>query len=219
MTTLETVGHWRDTLEDIRTWYPLITDTMYQISSKPLDLSGIRATAEPPLPGGDALVLTCAWARDATHTDDTPHPAQIIIESAEAIDRYQGHTEQHYTFATAWERNHDAVPWLHANGYLDGWGAGISAAHHRLQALVGETPPKEEPEPDDITQMGHLIPAGTMLTRDEAEHFWPDQLDTTAWDRLRQRAKYHREQGENIPPRRYPVDWIRHEIEARLTSV
>lgn len=209
MTALETVGRWQDMLEDIRSWYPTINDTMYQISSKPLDLSGIRATAEPSMPGGDALVLTSGWARDATYDDDTPHPAQIIIESAEAIDRYQGHAEQAYSFDTAWHRNHDAVPWLHANDYLDGWGAGISAAHHRLQALVGETPPKEEPEPDDITQMGHLIPAGTMLTRDEAEHFWPDQLDTTAWATLRKRAQRARADGAQIPPRQYPVDWIR----------
>lgn len=213
MTALEIVGHWQDTLEDIRTWYPQITDTMYQISSRPLDLSGIRATAEPPLPGGDALVITAAWASDATHTDDTPHPAQIIIESAEAIDRYQGHAEQQYTFATAWERNYQAVSWLHANGYIDRWGKGINAAHHRLQSLIGDEPSKPQPEPEDITQTGHLIPSEVMLTRTEAEHFWPDALDNTSWAMIRKRTQRARQRGEEIPYGKYPVDWIRDTME------
>lgn len=213
MSALEIVGHWQDMLERIRTWYPQITDTMYQISSQPLDLSGIRATAEPPMPGGDALVITAAWSPDATYDDDTPHPAQIIIEAAEAIDRYQGYGEQQYTFATAWERNHEAVPWLHANGYLDGWGEGIAAAHHRLQSLIGDEPSKPEPEPADITKMGHLIPSDVMLTRTEAEHFWPDALDNTNWAMIRKRAQRARKRGHEIPYGKYPVDWIRDTLE------
>lgn len=209
MSALEIIGHWQDMLEEIRTWYPQITDTMYQIRSQPLDLSGIRATAEPPLPGGDALVITSAWARDATYDDDTPHPAQIIIENAEAIDRYQGYSERTYTFATAWHRNHEAVPWLHANGYIDAWGEGITAAHHRLQSLIGDTPSKPEPEAEDITKMGHLIPSNVMLTRTEAEHFWPDTLDNTRWAMIRKRAQRARERGHEIPYGKYPVDWIR----------
>lgn len=218
MTALEIVGHWHVKLEEIRTMYPRINDTMYQITSRPLDLTGIRSTAEPPMPGGDALVITAGWARDAEHADDTPHPEQIIIESAEAVDRYQGHAEQRYTFDTAWHRNYEAVPWLHANGYLEGWGEPISSAHYRLASLLGDAPDKPSPPPADITKMGHLIPAGTHLTRDQAERFWPGTLEDKQWNRLRQRAKYHRDIGEEIPDRHYPVDWIRHEIAQHLTS-
>lgn len=207
-------------LEQIKWWYPQVTDTILTVSSQSLDLTGIPSTGEAPMPGGDALAMIGPWSPGYDEPDALPHPAQIVHEWA---DRWRTATRTPTPAGAKWAA-HLAIlqantAWFVRQDSSGEFRADIRAVHGRLQAITGNAPDKPQPEPTDITTMGHLIPEHVTLTRDEAEHFWPGKLDTKAWDRLRQRAKYHREKGENIPPRRYPVTWIREEITPHLTSV
>lgn len=212
---LNQIARYRNRLDDIRTWRGQLTDIMLTVSAYSMDLTGIPSTGETPMPGGDALAMMGPWARDAEHGDDLPHPDQVLREWMETIAEHPSPR----SWAECWRWHWDNTQHILGTPWADQWRHDIDALRGRLQALAGEAPEKEQPEPDDITQMGHLIPEGVTLTRHEAEHFWPGKLDTKAWDRLRQRAKYHREKGENIPDRKYPVTWIREEIAPHLTSV
>lgn len=209
----------RDKLGEIRYWYPQLADTMFTISGYSMDLTGIPSTTETPLPGGDALAMLGPYSTGYTEPDDLPHPAQVIREWA---NRWREATRAPEPVAAKWSA-HLAILEANTGWFIRQDRAGefrsdIRAVHARLQHLTGDAEPKPEPEPDDITQMGHLIPDDVMLTRDEAEHFWPHALDNRAWGNLREKARYHRERGMDIPSRKYPVQWIRDAIASDLTS-
>lgn len=218
------VDYWRNILNAIDRMTTEIPDTMLTISSYAMDLAGPATSTEPPLPGGDALVLTGPWASDATHGDDTPHPAQTIIEWCERIRAHRGSpatARPRYIEALRYLR--DETPWILESAAAETWCADIEAVHGRLRALC---PPEVDDRHDstpleeaiDLTALADQIPGDKMLSRDEAEHFWPSSLDTTAWAALRKRAQRAREEGHDIPYRRYPVDWIRDTMARRACA-
>ncbi|WP_087483551.1 hypothetical protein [Brachybacterium massiliense] len=218
------VDYWRNTLNAIDRMLTEIPDTMLTISSYAMDLAGPSTSTEPPLPGGDALVLTGPWASDATHGDDTPHPAQTIVEWAHTI--YDAHgtiPTARLRYAEALRYLRDQTPWILESPWTTAWRDDIEAVHGRLRALVpAEVDDRHDSTPleetIDLTAMADLIPEDKLLTRDEAEHFWPNRLDPTAWATLRKRAQRAREDGHNIPHRRYPVEWIKDTLARRVCA-
>ena len=189
--TQNTINHYRNRLTDIRDWIPQLTDTMLTISGYSMNLSGVTANSSPQLPGGDALTMLAPYSDGNLEPDDTPHPAQIIIEGAHAIDRAQARGTREYTFAEAWARNHTAIPWLHANGHLQAWAEEIDALWNRLGRLTGNIEkPAPTTWPGHITEYADQIPDHTKLTLQEADHFWPG---------IHTRIRTQRSRGQTTP--------------------
>lgn len=218
------VDHWRNILNAIDRMLTEVPDTMLTISSYSMDLAGPSSSTEPPIPGGEALVLTGPWASDASVGDDTPHPAQTIVEWAHTIHDAHGAVPTaglRYTEALRYLR--DQTPWILESPWAPAWREDLEAVHARLRALVPaevddrhDSTPLEAPI--ELAALADHIPGDQLLTRDEAEHFWPSAIDSTAWAALRKRAQRARESGRHIPPRHYPVAWIRDTLAQRACA-
>lgn len=225
MTDQAAIDHWRNRLNAIDRMLTEAPEQHITISSYSMDLAGPTKATEPPLPGGDILDITGPWALNATYGDD-PTPRQVIAEWCMTIRRDRtGQDQPIPRHAEALRYLRDETPWILDSPWADHYQADIDNAHARLRALIPRVIEEDEPhddstppEPIDITTLGHLIPDDVMLTRDEAEHFWPHVLDNRAWGNLREKARYHRERGMDIPSRKYPVQWIRDAIASDLTS-
>lgn len=204
-------------LEDIKFMYPQLSDVMLTVSGYAMDLTGIRGSSTPPLPGGDALAMLGPHSIGYDEPDDLPHPAAWIKDWA---DKWREATRTPRKPGEKWAAHlailQANVAWFIRQDRTGDFRTDIRAMHGRLASLTGNSGKDPEPQrgPEELQARADEIPDDAMLTRDQAEQCWPGKLDTTAWDRLRQRAKYHREKGENIPPRKYPAAWIRHEAEA-----
>ena len=187
--TQNTINHYRNRLDDIREWREQLSDTIGTITGYSMDLSGVTTNHTPRLPGGDALAMLAPYSDGLSEPDDLPHPAQIIIEGAHAIDRMQNRPARNYTMSEALHRNRTALPWLHENGHLQTWATDIDQLWHRLGRLTGHI---EKPQPQKwdghITDYADQIPDNTRLTLQEADHFNPGIRNRVEADRSKQKT-------------------------------
>lgn len=153
-TTDHDVDYWRNILNAIDRMLTEVPDTMLTISSYSMDLAGPSSTTESPLPGGDALVLTGPWASDAIHGDDTPHPAQTVIEWCETIRERRGASMgARPRYAEALRYLRDETPWILESPFSYAWREDLEAVHGRLRSLC----PPEVDERHDSTPLEDAI--------------------------------------------------------------
>lgn len=186
---LNQVARYRNRLDDIRTWYLGLSDTMLAISGYAMDLTGTRGTTDR-IPGGDALVMRGPWSGDADNGDDLPHPAQICNEWVTAID---GRARR--TFAENWRWIYDHVPQILESQWAGAWQEDFGALWHRLEKLSGDAPKQETAHrgPEDCQARAHEIPDDQLLTLAQAHTFWPKVRNRVDVDRHRERDQAKKE--------------------------
>lgn len=214
MNDLDT-DYWRNILNAIDRMLTEVPDTMLTISSYSMDLAGPSASTEPPLPGGEALVLTGPWASDATHGDDTPHPTQTVIEWCETIRRHRNSpTTRRPRYAEALRYLRDETPWILESPFHAAWCEDIEAVHGRLRSLC----PPEVDDRHDSTPLEEAITEEQLwnalaqcpeheLTRRELTHLGINPSTLTTWR--------HRGKISETTPGRYRAGDI---IDARRTA-
>lgn len=217
MTTLETIGHWRDKLENIRHWYQQLPDILGATPSPRLDLTGTRGTTNR-IPGGDTLTMLAPWSPDADHGDDLPHPDQIIREWSHTIhDAHGAIPAPRTTWAEHWRYLWDQTPTILGSAFADAWTADINALWHRLARLTGNTEREEQHHrgPADCAAEAARVPNHTRITLPEADLLFPGIRNRIDVDRHRERttakaqkrpATYRCQPDEN---RRYLVGDLR----------
>ncbi|GAA1333871.1 hypothetical protein GCM10009592_28530 [Brachybacterium rhamnosum] len=209
------INRYRNRLDDIRTMLNEIPDTMLTISSYAMDLAGSRATTEPALPGGEALILTGPWSSDATHGDDTPHPAQTITEWAHTIHDAHGQVPPHHLrFPQAIRYLHDQTPWILTSPWAPAWQRDIDAVHGRLRSLC---PPEVDHHHDDAIEHDQItedqlwdalaLHPDHELTRRDLAHLGIPASTVTTWR--------HRGKVTETSPGRYRAGDI---VDARRTA-
>lgn len=209
------VDYWRTILNAIDRMLAEIPDTMLTISSYSMDLAGPASSTEPPLPGGDGLVLTGPWASDATHGDDTPHPAQTIIEWCERIRAHRGSPNtRRPRYGEALRYLRDETPWILESAAADAWCTDLEAVHGRLRALC----PPEVDDRHDSTPLEEAITEEQLwealgqrpeheLSRRDLTHLGINPSTLTTWR--------HRGKISETSPGRYRAGDI---IDARRTA-
>lgn len=136
-------------LQDIRFMYPQLSDVMLTVSGYAMDLTGVRSSNVPPLPGGDALAMLGPHSIGYDEPDDLPHPAQIISEWA---DRWREATRTPVRPGEKWAA-HLAIlqantAWFIRQDRTGDFRTDIRAIHGRLSSLTGNSePPTPTPEP------------------------------------------------------------------------
>lgn len=209
------VDYWRNILNAIDRMLTEVPDTLLTISSYSMDLAGPSTATEPPLPGGDALVLTGPWASDATVGDDTPHPAQTVVEWAHTIHDARGAVPAAgLRYAEALRYLRDQTPWILGSPWAAAWREDLEAVHGRLRALV----PAEVDERHDSTPLEEAITDEQLwealeqhpeheLTRRDLTHLGINPSTLTTWR--------HRGKISETAPGRYRAGDI---IDARRTA-
>ena len=209
------VDHWRNILNAIDRMLAEVPDTMLTIPSYSMDLAGPANTTELPLPGGDALVLTGPWASDATHGDDTPHPAQTIVEWAHTIhDAHGAVSAAGLRYAQALRYLRDQTPWILESRWAPAWRDDLEAVHGRLRALC----PPEVDDRHDSTPLEDAITEQQVwealeqhpeheLSRRDLAHLGINPSTLTTWR--------HRGKISETRPGRYRAGDI---IDARRTA-
>lgn len=209
------IDHWRNILNAIDRMLTEVPDTMLTISSYSMNLAGPSPSTEPPLPGGDALVLTGPWASDATHGDDTPHPKQTVIEWCETIRNHRGSpatSRPRYIEALRYLR--DETPWILESPYATAWCEDLEAVHGRLRTLC----PPEVDHRHDSTPLEEAITDEQLwealeqhpeheLTRRDLAHLGINPSTLTTWR--------HRGKISETKPGRYRAGDI---LDARRTA-
>lgn len=183
LATQNTINHYRNKLHDIHTWHQQLNDTMTTITSHTMNLAPTTHTPTPKLPGGDALAMLAPYNPNATEPDDLPHPAQILTNHAHTIDHLQQHTPTTYTLTTALRRNHDAIPWLHANGHLPKWATEINQLWTRLGKITGNLQPNPQPQPPTRQQLWEALEQNphTLLPRQALTTLGYNKSTITTW--------------------------------------
>lgn len=181
--TQNTINHYRNKLHDIHEWHQQLNDTIGTISGYSMDLSGVTSPATPRLPGGDALAMLAPYSDGHLEPDDLPHPTQILTNHAHTIDHLQQHTPTTYTLTTALRRNHDAIPWLHANGHLPKWATEINQLWTRLGKITGNLQPNPQPQPPTRQQLWEALEQNphTLLPRQALTTLGYNKSTITTW--------------------------------------
>ena len=182
-------------LEDIRWWYPQLADTMLAIGSQAMDLTGIRGTTQR-IPGGDSLAMLGPYSVGYDEPDDLPHPAQIVREWA---DRWREATRTPTKPGEKWA-SHLAILQANVTWYIrmdqsEAFRNDIRALWGRLRALTGnqEREEREHRGAEDCRARAHEIPDDQLLTRDQAEVFFPGIRNRIDVDRSRERDRARKE--------------------------
>ena len=192
---LNQIARYRNRLDDIREWRPLLSDTILTLSAINLSLAPARGSTDR-IPGGDALAMLGPWAPDADHGDDLPHPDQIIREWSHTIHDHHGTVPPaRATWAEHWRYLRDETQRILESPWAEAWRADIDALWWRLARLTGNAP-----NDDEDTMRGALdcinarddLPPDTRLTAKDADRFWPG---------IAQRLKDDRHHGRPIPDR------------------
>lgn len=180
-----------DKLEDIKWWYPQLSDVMLTIGSQALDLTGIRGTTQR-IPGGDALTMLGPYSVGYDEPDDLPHPAQLVREWS---DRWRDATRTPAKPGEKWA-THLAI--LQANTAwfirMDQSGAfrnDIRALWGRLRALTGnqEREVRQHRGPEELQAEACNIPDDKMLTLRQADQCAPGIENRIKRDRNAERDR------------------------------
>lgn len=143
-------------LEEIRFMYPQLSAVMLTVSGYAMDLTGIRGSSTPPLPGGDALAMLGPTSVGYDEPDDLPHPAAWIKDWA---DKWREATRTPTRPGEKWA-THLAIlqantAWFIRQDRTGNFRTDIRAIHGRLSSLTGnsEKPtPTPEPTPDEVIE-------------------------------------------------------------------
>lgn len=174
---LNQINHYRHRLDDIRDMHTELATTPPRVTSYSMDLAGPAATTEPPLPGGETLILTGPWASDATYGDDTPHPAQTIIEWAHTT--YDAHNQTppaRLRFTQALTYLREQTPWILTSPWATAWRTDIDAVHARLAT---HCPPEVDHHHDDRTPDPTISAAQLWEALEEHPHHELTRRDLT----------------------------------------
>lgn len=165
---LNRVARYRNRLDEIREWQGLLSDTMLTISGYRMDLAPARGS-DPPVMGGDAMVMVGPWSSDAEHGDDTPHPAQIVREW---VERLEGPARGSWVEGWRWLR--DEVPAILGSPWCAAWCEDIDGLWHRLASLTGNAPAPSEAEVQRrLVDHADELPDDALLTLAEVDAAWP----------------------------------------------
>lgn len=185
MSTLEHTGHWQDRLEDIRHWYGQLPDQLASITGYAMNLTGPDHATEPPIPGGDVLVLTGPWAPDATCGDTTPHPDQTITEWSHTIHDAHGLVPNpRATWTQHWRYLHDQTPWILDSPWADAYTTDIEQLWWHLARLTGnQLDDPTPPPPATDTDVWNALEQHPdhELTRRDLTHLGVNASTLTTW--------------------------------------
>lgn len=210
---LNQIARYRNRLDDIREWRPLLSDTILTLSAINLSLAPARGSTDR-IPGGDALAMLGPWSADADEGDDLPHPDQVIREWSETIHDYLDATPPaRSSWATHWRFLYDQCPGILESPWAEHWQADITALWWRLARLTGNAPKDDTPtmaDAEEIQRHASAVPDHTMLTLREADRFAPGIENRVKRDRNAERDRARRDHRD--PEYRCDPDGPRYQV-------
>ena len=223
MAARETLDQWADTLDSIGELYCHVIDTVTDLPEPKTDLAGTTSKgAPPPLPGGMKLVLAGPHNLHAP-PDDVAHPGVLLEKWCGHVGRRSRSIPPTRTRAlSAWQARllwlRERLQWIEAEEEFQ---SELRAVHGLLRNVCNTDRPSQAEQVADRWLRGEAamrelqarwreIPWAYMLTKNDLEIIWPDQMTEDVYDALTQWKVRNPE--EPIPRGHFPAGLVRQYI-------
>lgn len=223
MAARETLDHWADTLDSIGELYCHVIDTVSDLPEQKVDLAGTTSKgAPPPLPGGMKLVLAGPHNLHAP-SDDVAHPGVFLEKWCGHVGRRSRSIPPHRARTLAiWQARllwlRERLQWIEAEEEFQ---SELRAVHGLLRNVCNADRPSQAEQVADRWVRGETaqrelqarwreIPWAYMLTKNDLEIIWPDQMTEDVYDALTQWKVRNPE--EPIPRGHFPAGLVRQYI-------
>lgn len=223
MAARETLDQWADTLDAIGELYCHVIDTVADLPEPKTDLAGTTSKgAPPPLPGGMKLVLAGPHNLHAP-PDDVAHPGVLLEKWCGHVGRRSRSIPPTRTRAlSVWQARllwlRERLQWIEAEEEFQ---SDLRAVHGLLRNVCNADRPSQAEQVADRWVRGETaqrelqarwreIPWAYMLTKNDLEIIWPDQMTEDVYDALTQWKVRNPE--EPIPRGHFPAGLVRQYI-------
>lgn len=223
MASRETLDQWADTLDAIGELYCHVIDTVADLPEQKVDLAGSSSIGKPPpLPGGIKLVLAGPHNLHAP-PDDVAHPG-VFLERwcvhvghrSRALPPARTRALDLWQARLLWLR--ERLQWIDAE---DTFAEELRAVHGLLRNACNADRASQAEQVADRWLRGEAamrelqarwreIPWAYMLTKNDLETIWPDQMNEDVYDALTQWKVRNPE--EPIPRGHFPAGLVRQYI-------